>query len=1136
MNQLGFLQAEFPEVHDAARRAERLANSDPRAACFYARRALELAVAWAYRHDPALQLPYRDDLSALIHEPTFKSAVGQAVFYKCRAIKDLGNEAVHSTKQLSVQDAISAVRELFHVCYWLARTYAQGAKPDAGVAFDPNQLPHEAAIQRQTVAQLKALSEQLTAEREKLFTALADRDSLDEELKRVRAEITTLKKQNEATPDSHNYSEQETRDLFIDLLLREAGWLLDQPRDREFEVTGMPNEQGKGYVDYVLWGDNGLPLAVVEAKRTRKDPRVGQTQAKLYADCLENQFGQRPVIFYTNGYEHWMWDDSFYPPRPVQGFYKKAELELLVQRRKTRRSLQTATINDRIVERYYQTRALRRIGEAFEKDRARRALLVMATGSGKTRTVIALADMLIRSNWAKRVLFLADRTALVNQAVKAFQDHLPDSAPVNLVTNRNGEGRVYVSTYPTMIGLIDEGKGAQRRFGPGHFDLIIIDEAHRSVFMKYRSIFEYFDSLLVGLTATPKDEIDRNTYSLFDLEDGVPTDAYGLEQAVADGYLVPAKSVSVPLRLPAQGITYDQLSEEDKEQFDLTDWKEREEDVKSTGRVEAAAINQWVFNEETVDKVLKHLMERGLKVDQGDKLGKTIIFAKNHEHAKYIALRFNKHYGQYAGHFAQVIDFQNQYAQALIDSFSDPTRMPQMAISVDMLDTGIDVPEVVNLVFFKQVRSKTKFWQMVGRGTRLCKDLFGPGLDKKFFFIFDYCGNLEFFSQDPEGSDGAAGTSLSKRLFIARLRLLTALSKTASGIDAIKEHIAAYQGELPKSDEEVWTSIVELLQAEVRAMNTDNFIVRGKRKLVEKFQDKQSWQNLTDESLHELEHELAGLPTEQEPDNIEAKQFDLLILRLQLGMLRGTKQFVRDRRAVQELAAVLEEAKAIPMIAQQLELIQDLQTDGWWEDVTVPMLEVVRRRLRDLIKLIEPKKSSAVFPDLSDDLGDETEIELPGFSDSAKFERFREKLRAFLTEHLSHPAVQKLRLNEPFSEEDLNSIEELLRQPAVDSPDLLVRARQDGLPIFVRSLIGLERGAAQALLSTAISDLSLSGTQIEFLEMLIHHLCEKGMVDPSELYDSPYTDVAPSGPESLFSPTVARRLRVALAQSIPKVQ
>jgi type I restriction enzyme R subunit len=634
-----------------------------------------------------------------------------------------------------------------------------------------------------------------------------------------------------AQPDTHDYSEAETRDYFIDLLLKEAGWPLDQTRDREFAVAGMPNNDGRGFVDYVLWGDDGKPLGLVEAKRTRRDARAGQQQARLYADCLQRQFGQRPLIFFSNGYEHWLWDDTNYPPRAVQGFYKKAELELAIQRRASRKSLATAELNKDIVERYYQWRGIRRIAESFERDHDRKALLVQATGAGKTRTVIALCDLLMRCNRVKRVLFLADRVALVNQAVNAFKRHLPDASPVNLVSEKDAEGRVFVSTYPTMMGLIDETRNGQRRFGVGHFDLVIIDEAHRSVFQKYRAIFDYFDALLVGLTATPKDELDRNTYSLFDLENGVPTDAYSLAEAVHDGFLVPPQAVSVPLKFQREGIRYDELSEDDKEQWDALEW---DEEGSVPDRVEAEAVNRWLFNKDTVDKVLQHLMTRGVTVAGGDRLGKTILFAKNQRHAEFIAERFNANYPHYKGEFARVITFRTEYAQSLIDSFAARDKTPHIAISVDMLDTGIDIPEVVNLVFFKLVRSKTKFWQMLGRGTRLCLDLFGPGQHKTFFYVFDYCQNLEYFSQDIPASEGALAEALGKRLFNARLELIGELDRKLAAADrhAAHEQRAIPHGH-PETDGEVRAQLAVLLQREVVAMNLDNFVVRPKRRIVE---------------------------------------------------------------------------------------------------------------------------------------------------------------------------------------------------------------------------------------------------------------------------------------------------------------
>ena len=1112
-----FLQCEWPSVFEAAGKAETSVHSDPRTACFYARRALELAVAWAYKHDPALKLPYQDNLSALIHEPTFKEAAGEAVFSKARVINTLGNRAVHGHLAVPLEDALVAVRELFHVAYWLTRTYGRVVRPAPGLLFDANALPKAAPAPKQTAEQLRQLEASLRERDEKLTALLADKSALDQELERLRAEVAEAKTSAAEQPDTHDYSEDATRDYFIDLLLKEAGWPLDQPGDREFEVAGMPNTQGKGFVDYVLWGDDGKPLGLVEAKRTRRDPRVGQQQAKLYSDCLEAQFGQRPVIFYSNGHKHWLWDDASYPPREVQGFYKKAELELVIQRRASRKSLAAAEINLNIVERFYQTRGIRRIGEAFERDHERKALMVMATGAGKTRTVIALCDLLMRCNWAKRVLFLADRRPLVKQATNAFKLHLPDASPVNLLEAKAEEGRVFVSTYPTMMGLIDETRDGQRRFGVGHFDLLNIDEAHRSVFQKYRAIFDYFDSLLVGLTATPKDEVDRNTYSLFDLENGVPTDTYSLDEAVRDGFLVPPRAVSVPLKFPREGIKYDELSDEDKDQWDALEW---DEEGGVPERVEAAAVNKWLFNKNTVDKVLAHVMTRGMTVAGGDRLGKTIVFAKNQAHANFIAERFDANYPHFRGAFARVITFETEYAQSLIDSFSNKNKAPHIALSVDMLDTGIDIPEIVNLVFFKLVRSKTKFWQMVGRGTRLCPDLFAPGKHKEFFYLFDYCQNLEYFSQNPETTDGALGESLAKRLFTTRLEMVLALDQRLQmGPKSLETGERSLRHGVPMSEFEVRHGISESLQCEVAAMNVQNFVVRPKRRLVEKYATPDPWTRLSGDAASELAHEVAGLPTELDAEAEEAKRFDLLVLNLQLALLRSEPAFERLRDQVKAIAALLEEKAAIPMVRAQMELIQDVQADEWWHDVTTPMLEVVRRRLRDLVQLIEKQKRKPIYTDFEDEMGSESAVDLPGFGAPDSFERFRAKARAFLKEHENHIAIHRLRMNVTLTRGDLEELEVMLTASGIGGTGDVLRAKAEsqGLGLFVRSLVGLDREAAKQAFAGFLAGKTLNANQIEFVNLIVDHLTEHGVMRAALLYESPFTDVTPRGPDGIFT-------------------
>ena len=1124
-SQFAFLEAEFGEQFEAAERAERYALLDPGTAVIHARRALESGVKWVYAHDRSLIRPYDSTLNTLLNEPAFKTLANGRVNNVAKKIQLAGNKAAHEAKPPAKLEAVEVVSSLFHFCLWLAITYGREAKPDPGLTFNPHELMDRGRAEKASLAERQELEERL--EREAKETALAKQknaeltqtlEELEAERQALLAEVAAAKKAAEAIPaEAHDWSEFETRKYKIDALLREAGWQLNDVRDREYEVHGMPSASGIGKVDYVLWGDDGLPLAVVEAKKAMSSSPAGQQQAKLYADCLEQMTGQRPVIYYSNGYEHWLWDDTQAPPRSVQGFHTKDELALMIQRRATKVPLADLSIADEIVERYYQQRAIRAIGEHFEVDKQRRALVVMATGAGKTRTVVALADLLMRANLVKRVLFLADRQELVKQAVNAFKEHLPDSAPVNLLTEGNVDGRVYVSTYQTMVGKIDEVRpDGTRRFGVGHIDLVIIDEAHRSVYRKYRGIFDYFDSLLVGLTATPKDEVDKNTYGLFNLETGVPTDAYSLEDAIADGSLVPPRAVSAATKFLREGVRYDELPQDDRDAWDDFDWGEDEDGnpLDPPDEVGAAELNKFLFNTDTVDKVLEQLMTEGIRVAGGDRLGKTIIFAKNQRHADFIYDRFIANYPHLDnGNFARVITHGVKYSGKLIDDFKVKEKSPHIAISVDMMDTGIDVPECVNLVFFKMVRSKTKFWQMLGRGTRLCPDLFGPGDDKTQFNVFDFCQNLEYFSQEMVAADGAGAPPLSEQIFTARLELIQTF-------DAIKAH----------GDERA--EVAGVLREAIASMNPDNFLVRPHLELVERFADGKAWESMSVVDLAALGDRVAKLPTGLDPEGEEAKRFDVLVLNTQLGVLRG-EPFERQRRKIMAIAGALEDLPNIPAIAAQLELIQDLQADEWWENVNYPMLEEVRRKLRGLVHLIERSKKGVIYSDFVDELGVSVEIDLPGTGGAVagnEFVQFRKKAEHFLKENLGEGVVAKVRSGQPLNDADIAELQRILVAAGIGGDETFEEASEKAGSFgrFIRSIVGLDRAAAKGVFAQFLDDKRYAKNQIEFVNLIIDELTERGVVDASRVYEAPYDMLAPTGPDDIFLEADANRIFAVL--------
>jgi len=1104
-----FLRDRYPSLFEPATQAESLIYAAPRASCFYARFALEQAVHWLYKNDTYLQLPYRDpkdnNLGALIHEQTFKDNLNPpSLFQKIRTIHKTGNIAVHDSAPIHLRDALAVTQELFHFLYWLYRYYSPDGRNLPTLNFDRALIPQlDKDRQDLTQQQLQTLATQLSQADEMRCIAETRQHQTQQQLEALKAELDQLKQLNEAVPDRHDYHEADTRKYLIDVLLREAGWNLNQPQCVEYPVQGMPTESGNGRVDYVLWGDNGKPLALLEAKRTTKDSKDGKRQAELYANCLEAQFGDRPIIFYTNGYEHWLWDDQNYPPREISGFLKKDELERLLFRRTSRKRLHLVQVNSAIVNRSYQAEAIRRIADLFDQKKSRKALLVMATGTGKTRTAIALVDLLIKANWIKRVLFLADRTALITQALRAFKTHLPTVTPIDLTKDKAVESaNVVLSTYPTMLNFINRADDNGRIFGSGHFDLIIVDEAHRSIYQKYSAIFDYFDALLVGLTATPRDEVHRDTYRIFELEKGNPTFAYELNDAVSDRYLVPARGVDVPFKFLRTGVKYTDLTPEEQEEYEE---KFRDEETGAIpDQVSAAALNQWLFNISTVDQALELLMERGLKVEGGDRLGKTIIFARTKKHAEFIVDRFNTNYPHYKGKFAEVIHSDISHAESLLDDFSEADKQPTIAVSVDMLDTGIDVPEVVNLMFFKPVYSRVKFNQMIGRGTRLCPDLFGIGEDKTKFLVFDLCGNFDFFKQQIPETNQRLPETLTSRLVKHRLELTQLLSQEKTT-------------DLEQTD--LRNTLLNDLHQHVATMERENFLVRRHLQQVEAFSDRQRWEQLSEEDRETVSGSLANLPNSLPNDDRLAKEFDLLCLKLQLSILKRTNDFIQLRDKVRDLLSQLEGKREVPMVKSQLPLIEEVQAESWWTDVTPWMIDFVRNDLRDLIKFIDRQEQRLVYTDFADQMGDVQEVDVPAHQTGFSPYQYRKKVEAYIRANENHIAIAKLKRNASLTESDLESLEIMLfESQEIESREQFekVFGKNLSLKLFIRQLVGLDRNAAKQSFAQYLEGGNFSANQIRFVETIIDYLTQNGILDPGQLYESPFTEAHPDGLDGIF--------------------
>jgi type I restriction enzyme R subunit len=1066
MTNFDFLTSDpqFNTFSSVAVSAERILHIDPAACVLNCRRAMEFAVKWMYSVDKALVMPYQDSLVSLMNTEDFRDIVGADIWRRMDLIRRMGNNAAHTGKKITQEQAALCLENLYvfldFVAYCYGENYAEGH-------FDPALLTQKSEVSAASVQEAPEVD---------LAALMAENAALKEELTARRAE-----QQQTYVPKPLDLSEYKTRKLYIDTMLTDAGWTEGRDWLNEVELPGMPNKSEVGYADYVLYGDDGRPLAAVEAKRTCVDVAKGRQQAKLYADLLEKKYHRRPVIFLTNGFETRV-TDNIYPERKCAAIYSKRDLEKLFNLQTMRTSLKNIMVDRKIAGRYYQEGAIKAACDAFARNR-RKALLVMATGSGKTRTVIALCDVLLQHGWVKNILFLADRNSLVTQAKRSFVNLLPDLSVTNLCEEKdNYTAHCVFSTYQTMYNVIDSVQDEEGKlFTCGHFDLVICDEAHRSVYNKYRDIFNYFDAPLVGLTATPKDEIDKNTYEIFELENGVPTYGYELAQAVKDGYLVDFLSVETKLKFMEQGIVYDELSDEDKQAYEDTF---EDENGELPERIASSALNEWIFNEDTIRQVLNTLITHGLTIDYGNKLGKTIIFAKNHTHAEKILSVFNQEYPHLPG-FAKVIDNYMTYAQSAIDEFSDPKKLPQIAISVDMLDTGIDVPEVLNLVFFKKVMSKAKFWQMIGRGTRLCPGLL-DGKDKDKFYIFDFCGNFEFFRMN-KGRPTANMIALQGAIFHLKAQI------------AFKLQDLAYQ----TTDLIAFRkTLVEDMVHKVQELNKENFAVRQHLKYVERYAEPDSYNALTYEDTLLMGQELAPLITPEE-DDAKALRFDALMYGIELAYLAGKKYSKARSDLFKKVSAVASVAN-IPEIMAQAELIDRILHTDYVETAGINEFEHIRENLRDLIKYIPVSKVhyDTNFDDeiLSVDWK-ESELE----NDDLK--NYKAKAEFYVRQHMNDAVIAKLKSNVPLTAEDVQALEKALWSEVGTKQDYEAEYGQKPLGEFVREIVGLDMNAAKEAFAQYLNDASLDSRQIYFVNQIVEYIVHNGMMkDLSVLQESPFTD------------------------------
>lgn len=1100
-----FLRPHFRELADLGGFAETYAATDPSGSLVKLRLFAENLVKAVFAHH-RLERSYQSNLNDLLADDLFKEITPPVVLDKIHILRIKGNHAAHGTLHpLQSGQIEDFVKEAHELAGWFALSIGlMGRSEIPEWKGLPAAESSKTALQKEKKAALQKIAEQ-EALMAKLLIDLEEARAQAEAAKKSASEKAAILVKAQQAANALDFSEEETRLKLIDEMLASAGWNVgargvSTPQvGQEVEVLYQPTASGKGYIDYVLWGDNGKPLAIIEAKKTAEDAQKGKMQAKYYADGLEKMYGQRPLIFFTNGYDLYLWDDAkTEPPRKLFGYYSKDSLEYSLFRSIQREPV-LAALNPKesITDRLYQIESIKRICEAFDR-RRRQALVIQATGTGKTRVAIAFSELMIRARWAKRILFLCDRRELRKQAADAFDEHLPSEPRVLVTRSTSGDRtkRIYLSTYPAMMKCYQD-------FDPGFFDLIIADESHRSIYNRYRDIFRWFDACQVGLTATPVKFIHRNTYSLFGCENEDPTSNFTYEEAIAHNppYLCPFKVIKHTTKFLRDGIKYKNLTKEQQEQLD-----EQVEDSESVD-YDKEQVSRQVFNRDTDKAIIRNLMENGIRNADGTRLGKSIIFARNHAHAKQMVEVFDEVYPQYGGDFCLRIDNYEPRAEQLIDDFksTDGSKNLTIAVSVDMLDTGIDVPSIVNLVFAKPVKSYSKFWQMIGRGTRLCEDLFGPGKDKTEFRIFDHWGNFEYFDELKKEAEPSRSKSLPEQLFEVRIALGEAAMQA--------QNYPALQ------------LCTQLLAADIASLPGECLSIREKWKDIRGMQKEGLLDSFAPATVASLRKTIAPLMQWRDCHGKEAAlRFDVLVTRLISAKLTGSSEAesLRDE--------IITQVSSLPInlkpVQEKLPVIQKAKQTPFYKEASVADLETIRQELRGIMRFRSSTGGERAKPLFLNVAEDPTEykvnthkVKLAGMDLAAYRSRVQSVLESLFEQS---SALRKIRAGEPVAESDLDELvsDVLLQDPDLHLEDLLEHYpnKSKSLALAIRRIVGMDAVKVDEHLKAFVQQYpTLNANQIRFLELLKSHISTYGAIELEKLWEAPFTALHAEGIDGVFT-------------------